>query len=301
MIPGMKDTPWWLWLLVGCAIVPMLIPAWRRYQVVRLRLTAPRQWGLKNAVPTRLEKRSSYLTPRVHLERRRISGIWLVLAISNLIAIPVLTVLAGIVYNRIAIEWIRPPVYSIWIKPVATMHHTEFIISPAYGLQMTIDGSIMFSYGFQSAGSYYAQQNDQWNSEDRPRLLVSSIEMPRGLDQYNWEFANTGKEDATNIRIKIVTLDLKRTRHTLATIPLNVLLRLKPGMGYSVRTAPEKGLQYLVICVAYSNDRGTAFVDLPQFYYTPSYMKSTETRSELTRVTPLLYEELSAGFYCGNF
>ena len=225
----------------------------------------------------------------------------MVLAIFNLIAIPVLTVLAGIVYNRIAIEWIRPPVYSIWIKPVATMHHTEFIISPAYGLQMTIDGSIMFSYGFQSADAYYAQQNDQSNSEDRPRLLVSSIEMPRGLDQYNWEFANTGKEDATNIRIKIVTLDLQSTRHTLATIPLNVLLRLKPGMGYSVRTAPEKGLQYLVICVAYSNDRGTAFVDLPQFYYTPSYMKSTETRSELTRVTPLLYEELSAGFDCGNF
>jgi len=87
----------------------------------------------------------------------------------------------------------------------------------------------------------------------------------------------------------------------MSLTPPNLLFRLKPGMVYPVATEPEKGLQYLVICMAYSNDRGTAFVDLPQFYYTPSYMKSKETRSELARVTPLLYEELSAGFYCGNF
>jgi hypothetical protein len=220
-----------------------------------------------------------------------------------LIAIPVLTVLTGIVYNRIVIDWIRPPVYSIWIKPAATLHHTEFIISPTYGFQMTIDGMIVFSYGFQDAGSYYAslQQNDPSNYEDRPRLVASYIEMTQGLEQYNWGFKNTGKEDATNIGIKIITLDLNRTRHTLVTTPFNVLLRLKPGMIYSVATAPEKGLQYLAICVAYSNDRGSAFVDLPQFYYTPSYMRSTETRSELAQVTPLLYEELFAGFYCGSF
>lgn len=286
--------------MIGCAIVPMLIPAWRRYQVVRLRLTAPRRWGLKNAVPTRLEleKRSSYLIPRVHLERHRISRIWFVLAISNSIAIPVLIVLAGIVYNRFGIEWIRPPVYSIWIRPAATLHHAEFVISPAYGFQMTIDGMIIFSYDFQNARR---QQNDQWNSEDRPRLVASYVEVPQGLDQYNWAFTNTGKEDATNIRIKIATLDLNRTRHSLVTTPLSVLLRLKPGMVYPVATAPEKGLQFLVICVAYSNDRGTPFVDLPQFYVTPWYMKSTETRSELALVTPLLYEELSAGFSSCNF
>jgi hypothetical protein len=168
---------------------------------------------------------------------------------------------------------------------------------------MTIDGMIVFSYGFQNAGNHYAtrQQNDQRNSEDRPRLVASYMEMTQGLDQYNWGFANTGKEDATNIRIKIITLDLNRTRHTLVTTPPNVLPRLKPGMIYSVAMAPEKALQFLVICVAYSNDRGIAFVDLPQFYYTPWYMKSTETRSELAQVTPLLYEELFAGFYCGNF
>jgi hypothetical protein len=83
--------------------------------------------------------------------------------------------------------------------------------------------------------------------------------------------------------------DMAIRGHVFCSFLALLLLRLKPGMGYSVRTAPEKGLQYLVICVAYSNDRGTAFVDLPQFYYAPSYMKSTETRSELTRVTPLLY------------
>jgi hypothetical protein len=227
----------------------------------------------------------------------------LVLAISNLIAIPVLMVLTGIVYNRIVVERIRPPVYSIWIQPAATLYHAEFVISPAYGLQMTMDGMVIFSYGFENAGSYYArrEQNDQWSSEDRPRLVASYVEMPQGLDQYNWRFTNTGKEDATNIKIKIITLDLNRTRHMLVTTPLNVLLRLKPGMVYPVATAPEKGLQYLATCAAYSNDRGTAFVDLPQFYYTPSHMKSTETRSELARVTPLLYEELSAGFYCDNF
>ena len=198
----MKDTPWWVWLLIGCAIVPMLIPAWRRYEVLRLRLTPPRQWGLKNAVPSRLEKRSSYLNPRGHVERRRISRIWLVVAISNLIAIPVLVVLTGFVYKQIVIDWLRPPVYSIWVRPATIWHHAEFVISPTYGFQMVIDARIVFSYNFQDVRSY-----DQWNSEDRPRLVASYIEMPQGLDQYHWMFKNAGKEDATNIKIKIATLD----------------------------------------------------------------------------------------------
>jgi hypothetical protein len=219
-----------------------------------------------------------------------------------LIAIPVLTVLTGLVYNRIVIERISPPVYSIFIRPATTLRHAEFVVSPAYGFQMAIDGMILFSYGFEDAGSYYArrQQNEQWNSEDRPRLVASYIEMPQGLDRYDLSVTNTGKVDATKIKITIATLDLNRTRRTLVTTPLNVQFRLKPGMVYPVATEPEKALQYLVICMAYSNEGGTAFVDAPQFYYTPSYMKSKETRSELARVTPLLYEELSAGFYCRN-
>ena len=134
----MKASPWWLWLLVGLAIVPMLIPAWRRYQVSRLRLTPPRRWGLKNAVPSRLKPRSSYLTPRGQPEGRRISRIWFVVAISCLIAIPVLIFLAGLVYNRIVIDPLRPPVYSIRVRPAAIWHHAEFVVSPAYGFQLAI-------------------------------------------------------------------------------------------------------------------------------------------------------------------
>jgi hypothetical protein len=299
---------WMLWLLIALAILPMVIPVWRRYQVVRHRLTAaPWAW---NIVPSPLsfkKNRSPYLpiprnTTALQLKRQGISKIWLVLAIFNLITIPVLTVLAGLVYDRIVIDRISPPVYSIFIRPAATLRHAEFVISPAYGFQMTIDGMILFSFGFQDPDRYYAtrQQNDQWNSEDRPRLVASYIGMPQGLDRYDLGITNIGKGDATNIKITTVTLDLNRTRRTLATTPLNLQFRLKPGMVYPVATEPEKALQYLVICMAYSNEGGTAFVDPPQFYYTPSYMKSKETRSELARVTPLLYEELSAGFYCRN-
>ena len=159
---------------------------------------------------------------------------------------------------------------------------------------MVIDARIVFSYNFQDVRSY-----DQWNPEDRPRLVASYVEMPQGLDQYHWMFKNAGKEDATNIKIKIATLDWNHTQHTLVTTAINV--RLKPGMVYPVTTGPEKALQFLVVCVAYSNDSRGAFVDRPQFYFTPSYMKGTETLSELALMTPLLYEELSAGFSCGNF
>jgi beta-lactamase regulating signal transducer with metallopeptidase domain len=65
MVPGMENTPnWMLWLLVGLAIIPMLIPAQRRYQVLRLRLTAARLRGFNKTVPARLllkNKRSPYL------------------------------------------------------------------------------------------------------------------------------------------------------------------------------------------------------------------------------------------------
>jgi hypothetical protein len=171
---------WMLWLLIALAILPMVIPVWRRYQVVRHRLTAaPWAW---NIVPSPLsfkKNRSPYLpiprnTTALQLKRQGVSKIWLVLAIFNLITIPVLTVLAGLVYDRIVIDRISPPVYSIFIRPAATLRHAEFVISPAYGFQMTIDGMILFSFGFQDPDRYYAtrQQNDQWNSEDRPRLVA---------------------------------------------------------------------------------------------------------------------------------
>jgi hypothetical protein len=308
MLPGMEDTPWWpywpwwLWgvsLLVGLAIAPKVIPVWLRYQLLR---TLPPRWDLKNPLPARLRKTIPIPTRRAAVERRRISGIWLVLAIFNLITIPALTLLAGIVYHRIVIDWLRPPVYSILVKPTATWHHVGFVISPVYGFQMTIDAVVVFSFGFQNSDSYHARrQREQSDFEDRPRLVASYIEMPQGLDEYNLVFTNTGKEDATNIKIKVSTVGLAHAQRTLVTTPLVALLRVKPGMGYPVAMAPEKGLQFLVICVAYSNDRGTAFVDPPQFYVSPLYMKRTETRFEPALVTPLLYEELSAGFTCGDF
>jgi hypothetical protein len=140
---------WMPWLLIGLAVLPMVIPVWRRYQVVRLRLAAA-AW-VWNAVPARLsfkKKRAPYLpAPRrmtaLHLERRGISRIWFVLAIQLLIAIPLLAVLAGIVYYRIAIETFDPPYYLIRIRSGGVVHHVEFIISPWRNLLMTIDGEVV--------------------------------------------------------------------------------------------------------------------------------------------------------------
>jgi hypothetical protein len=141
---------WMVWLLIGLAVFPMLIPVQRRYHVVRLRLTAA-AW-VWNAVPARLsfkKKSSPYLpTPRsmtaLHLERRGISRIWFVLAIQLLIAIPLLTVLTGIVYYRVTIETFNPPYYSIWVRPGGARHHVEFIISPWLNFLMTVDGEVVF-------------------------------------------------------------------------------------------------------------------------------------------------------------
>jgi len=122
-----------------------------------------------------------------------------------------------------------------------------------------------------------------------------------GVNEYNWHFTNKGKEEATNIGVKIATGDLNHTHRTLLTTPLNVSTRLKQGMVYTVTTALANDLQFLIVCMTYSNDRGTAFVDPPQFYFTPFYMKTNrETRSEPARVTDLQHAQLLAGFSCAN-
>jgi hypothetical protein len=66
---------------------------------------------------------------------------WFILAISNLVAILLLAVLAAIVYHRIAMDTFSPPVYSIWVKPGEIWHHVEFVISPTHGFDMTISGA----------------------------------------------------------------------------------------------------------------------------------------------------------------
>jgi hypothetical protein len=141
---------WMLWLLIALAILPMVIPVWRRYQVVRLRLTAAAWvWNLVPARSSLKKSRSPYLpTPRsttaLHLERRGISRTWFVLAIQLLIAIPLLTVLIGIVYHRIWIETFNPPYYSIRVRSGGVLHHVEFIMSPWHNLLMTIDGEVVY-------------------------------------------------------------------------------------------------------------------------------------------------------------
>jgi hypothetical protein len=219
----------------------------------------------------------------------------------NLIAIPILVILAAIVYDRMAIEVFSPPVYSIWTRPGETWHRAELVLSPSFGFQITIDGSSIVSYKYSGNFETTYQKNDRWNTVDRPRLAASYLEIPSGLEAYYWTFANTGTEDATNIRLNIATVDLHHARHSVLTIPLNVLPRLKRGMAYSVTTAPENDLEFLTVCLTYNNDRGTAFVDPPEFYLTPFYMKANrETRLEPARVIGLLYDQLSAGFSCAK-
>jgi len=169
---------------------------------------------------------------------------------------------------------------------------------------MAINGKSIFNYSSdRSSSDARRQQNDRWNSEDRPRLVALYLEMPRGLNEYYWTFANNGKEDATNIRVNIATVDMNsHTPHTLLTAPIKVLPRLKHGKVYQVSTEPENDFtRFLLVCLTYSNDRGTSFVDPPQFYFTPfDVYNNRETRSEPARVTALQYDQLSASFSCTN-
>src|SRR6266446_3366347 len=206
---------------------------------------------------------------------------WLIWTVVYLVAILLLAIFAAGVYDRIAIGRFSPPFYSIWARPGETWHHADFLISPTYGFQMAIDGRSIFTYANKDTPDARRQQNDRWNSEDRPQLIASYLEIPQGLNKYYWGFTNNGREDATNIRVKIATVDLSHTHHTLLTgAPPDVLTRLKRGAVHLVATAPENDLQFLIVCITYSNDRGAAFVDPPQFYFTPFYMNTNrETRS----------------------
>ena len=75
----------------------------------------------------------SHSTPRQWVK------ISFILAVANLIAIITLSILAAIVYHRLAFDNLSPPVYSIWVRPGEKWHHVEFVISPYNGFQMTID------------------------------------------------------------------------------------------------------------------------------------------------------------------
>ena len=70
--------------------------------------------------------------------------VWVILIMLNLTAIILLVVFAAIVYHRLAVDRISPPVYSIWVRPGEVRHHVEFIISPWRDFLMTIDGEVVF-------------------------------------------------------------------------------------------------------------------------------------------------------------
>jgi hypothetical protein len=75
-------------------------------------------------------------------------------------------------------------------------------------------------------------QERRWHSEDRPKVIATSLQIPPGLDKYEWTFQNSGVEDATKLRIKIATVDLTHAHHTLLTKPLDEFPRLKRWMNY---------------------------------------------------------------------
>jgi hypothetical protein len=147
-------------------------------------------------------------------------------------------------------------------------------------------------------------QKERWNFEDRPQVVASYLEIENrsGPDyKYDWTFRNIGKDDATNLRIKIATVDLTHTRHTLLTPTFDALPRLKRGHVYHVTTEAQNDLEFLVICITYNNDRNTPFDDPPMFYFTPYYKQANrEARSEPSPVPAEKDAKLSAGFSCAR-
>src|SRR6266446_8001278 len=144
----------------------------------------------------------------------KIRAWWVILAVVNLVTVLLLVTIAAVVYDRLTFDRFSPPVYSIWARPGKTWHHAQFFISPWYGFDMAINGRSIFNYSNAGRPDAGRQQNDRWNSEDRPRLVALYLEIPRGSNEYYWTFANNGKEDATNIRVKIATVDLNHIHHT---------------------------------------------------------------------------------------
>jgi len=99
-------------------------------------------------------------------------------------------------------RWLNRADNGLWARPGETWHQAEFLISPSHGFQIAIDGTSIFNYANRVSFDARRQQNDQWNSEDCPRLVASYLEIPQGLNEYNWRFTNKGKEEATNIGVK---------------------------------------------------------------------------------------------------
>jgi hypothetical protein len=143
-------------------------------------------------------------------------------------------------------------------------------------------------------------QNDRWNSEDRPQMTISRFSIPPALDRYQWEFSNSGKDDATDITIKVAKTDGSHT--ALLTKSSDTSLRLKHGMIYAVITPPDNDQEFLVVCMNYS-DGYKVFADPPKFYLTPYYGRANQEMQVFggpASVTALQDSKLSAGFSCAK-
>jgi uncharacterized repeat protein (TIGR01451 family) len=105
-----------------------------------------------------------------------------------------------------------------------------------------------------------------------PGYGPSQTPKPPGTITLYFTFSNTGIEDATNVKIKIVITDLLRT-HTPKVLKLDVyeIPRLVHGTRQPVATVVEKLQDFIVVCIEYSNDGGAQFRDPPTVYATPLF------------------------------
>jgi hypothetical protein len=89
-------------------------------------------------------------------------------------------------------------------------HHAQIMV-------LTAVGTLAAVVAAWAAVSLWNKQVKRWNAEDRPHVTATSLQIPAGLDKYEWTFQNTGVDDAIKIRLKIATVDLTHQHHTLLT------------------------------------------------------------------------------------
>jgi hypothetical protein len=128
------------------------------------------------------------------------------------------------------------------------------------------------------SGIYYiVMEIERKSTEDRPRVEASLkpyFSMPPGIPPispktYEVTFKNAGKEDATNVKIKVAATDLFHThitrllKQTVFEIP-----RLVHGIDQTETTVVENDQDFVVVCIEYSNDGRAQFRDPPDFWAT---------------------------------
>jgi hypothetical protein len=164
---------------------------------------------------------------------------------------------------------------------------------------LTLIGTLATIVAAYAGVSWWREQRARWDAEDRPQVVASELQISPATNEYRWTLVNRGKDDATKLRIKIAATDLTHTHQTLLTHGLPDVPRLKRGIAYPVTTIAQNDVEFLVLCLNYSNDRDAPFDDPPKFYLTPYYKQANrDARSEPSPVSPEQDAKLSAGFFC---